>query len=320
MKLRIDPDSPVPLYHQISEGIRYLISTGKLSAGTPLPPVRDAARTFDVNMHTVRRAYAELAKQGMVETLRPKGTRVLSRPSRGDNRRGVNAFLQRVLREAHKRHGLGPDELATLIANASIRERTAERRVYFVECSESQCLDHAAEIEARWAVHALPWCISREEGPPEDGDAVATYFHYNEIRLHWPHRLQGILFVAIHPDPQLAASIPPVQGRCRNLLLCEFDEPMAKNIAADLSVLFPVNRFSIEPHVVRRPGELLASSKRTPVLFTPRAWAGLSRDEQRDPRAFKVRYVIEPTELEEMGARFHWAPRRTAIRRMRRLS
>ena len=78
MQSTLDPRSPIPLYHQLAETIRYRIATGEVKSGTVLPPLRQAAGIWGVNLHTVRRAYAELARMGVVATRVPAGTRVLS--------------------------------------------------------------------------------------------------------------------------------------------------------------------------------------------------------------------------------------------------
>jgi GntR family transcriptional regulator len=302
------------LYHQIAEAISYRIATGRLSAGEALPPVREAATQLGVNMHTVRRAYGQLASQGLVECRGARGTRVCGRSIANRRTSGTartEQFLTRVLREAHELHGLAPHELAGLIANWSPAGGNSPDVAYVIECSELQCRDHISEIEAQWKVEGRPWTLS-EDGEPPAGSCVATYFHYNEIRLRWPHRLHEIRFVAILPDPSLASSVgSPGKSRRVSLELCEFDEPKARNIAADLSVLFPEDRYLIEPHVVRRAGErLTAGHRRVPVLFTPRVWAALSAEEQAHPKAIKVRYVFPPAELESLGQHFGWRRRR----------
>ena len=67
MKLKVDPESPVPLYHQIAEGLRAAIEAGALAPGDALDPMRQAAETWGVNIHTVRHAYAALAREGLIE-------------------------------------------------------------------------------------------------------------------------------------------------------------------------------------------------------------------------------------------------------------
>jgi hypothetical protein len=240
--------------------------------------------------------------------VRSKGTALRS-PARAAK---TEQFLTRVLREAYEQHGLSAHELSSLLANWSPAASEAREVVYVVECSEMQCLDHVAEIQAHWEVEARPWPLSLDGEPPA-GPVIATYFHYNEIRVRWPHRLHDVRFAAILPDPQLPSLLPPATRRTGRLTLqlCEFDEPKARNIAADLSVLFPADRYRIEPHVVRQAGQFLsASNHRVPVLFTPRVWAALTPSEQGHPRAVKVRYVLAQAELDGLGQHFGWRRRR----------
>jgi len=55
-----------------------LIASGKLIAGDRLPTIRDLAKQLSINLHTVRKAYLKLEAEGLVETVRGRGTHVLS--------------------------------------------------------------------------------------------------------------------------------------------------------------------------------------------------------------------------------------------------
>lgn len=311
MKLNLDPESPIPLYHQIAEALRYRVATGRIKRGDTLPSVRHAAADWGVNMHTVRRAYAELADERLVETSGPKGTRVIGSvpsPKSPNISTSIDELVARVIRDAKVDHGLSPHELADLITRWTAGAQTSKPVVHVVECSESQCIDHAKEIASCWEVDAKPWCLSREDQPP-DGPVVATYFHYNEIRQRWPDRLHTIRFGAIHPDPKLRSRVAARSGKAKrsSFYVCEFDESKAANIAADLSVLFHSDRFRMLPRVVKHAGELLAESKgRVPILFPPRVWDALRPEEKENPRVIKIQYVFVPQEIENMGKHFGW--------------
>jgi len=311
MSVQLDHDSPVPLYHQISEVIAYRIATGRLRPGEALPAVRDAAVQLRVNLHTVRRAYAELARSGLVIIAGARGTRVADGAAGRSGRQATASerFVQRVLREASERHGLAPQDLSRLIANWSAPP-AAGATASVVECSLSQCRDHADEIEARWRVAAAPWPLSNQGAPPP-GPIVATFFHHQEIRERWPRRRGDLQLVAIQPDARLRRALTARAERraARVARLCEFDEPKALNIAADVSSLLAGSGWRVEPIVCKRSAEALRAARRGPVLFSPRAWAGLDAAGQRNPRAIKVRYVMVPEELEALGPRFGWRAR-----------
>lgn len=86
--LEVDPTSAVPIWSQIEEAVRRLVASGGLSAGAPIPSVRDLARDLRVNPATVAKAYQRLADHGILVVRRGEGTYVaeepptLSRPQR----------------------------------------------------------------------------------------------------------------------------------------------------------------------------------------------------------------------------------------------
>lgn len=76
--LRVQRTSPIPISHQISQQLSWLISIGKVHAGDRLPPIRTAAQRLGIHMHTVRAAYRHLQEMGCVSSRPGAGTIVLS--------------------------------------------------------------------------------------------------------------------------------------------------------------------------------------------------------------------------------------------------
>jgi DNA-binding transcriptional regulator YhcF (GntR family) len=303
MKLHLDPGSPLPLYHQLAEALRYRIATGALPPGTVLPSLRDAARQWNVNLHTVRHAYTTLGELGLVRTEVPRGTVVL-----GGSRRtpggAADRFLARMLHQARERFGLSVGEVRQRLALLDEGAGGAGETVHVIECSESQAADLAAQVSARLNLTARGWSLERPGEPPA-GPLVATYFHYNDVRTRWPERFGSVRFVAIHPDPALAARVAGFRrgGRGRTtVLVCEREAAMAANIAADVRAVLPADRFEVKVRVESSPGTALAAARGgTPVLFAPRVWAALTPVERADRRAVEIRYLIEPSDLAALG-------------------
>jgi GntR family transcriptional regulator len=99
--LHVNPSSPEPIYRQIAEQLRRLVSAGQLRPGDGLPSVREVAAAHAINPMTVSRAYSQLEAEGVLERLRGKGMAVAA--SGGRRGEGVAARMQRVepaLREA----------------------------------------------------------------------------------------------------------------------------------------------------------------------------------------------------------------------------
>jgi len=310
----IDPANPTPLYHQIAEAIRERIQSGGLKEGDSLPSLRDAAAKWGVNLHTVRHAYAALAREGVVETRRAHGTRVRTPSGRRRARGGVGgesalAFVGRFVREAGAQHGLSAAALADAVLEAGAGvEAPGRAAVHVVECSTEQCRDHARELIEAYAVEARPWCLREHDVLPE-GDVVATYFHYNEIRRRWPERLASVRFAQIGPDPAVRDAVGRALGkRAGRVVLYEFDEPTAEAVASDLSVVLPAGT-PIETRVVRSADDALAiAGERDCLLLPPRVWGGLSERHRGDRRVVKVRYVFAPDELESIARELGWRP------------
>ncbi|MEP6618574.1 MAG: GntR family transcriptional regulator [bacterium] len=307
------PHSPIPLYHQIAESIRYEIATGALAPGTPLPPLREAAARWKVNLHTVRQAYASLGEHGLVRTSARHGTVVLVAPPRPPlNAEQLADFLVRVVADANEQFGLSPRQFAEHLLAAEQRERVDQAPVYVVECSETQAADLANQLSDRWHVATEPWSLERAGFPPS-GAVVATYFHYNDIRRRSPTRFHDVRFASTRPDPELLARLTShatSDGVPIRAWLCERDSEMGRNIAADLATLLSPSLFSLDVRVEQSPGALLASAPAgVLLLFPPRMWAMLDATERADPRVFEVRYIFDDAEICAIAEAQGWVSR-----------
>ena len=79
MILRIDPESPSPVYRQIVDGLRVALVNGALVPGDPLPAVRRLALDLGVHFNTVAQAYRELAREGWLHISARGGAQVKGR-------------------------------------------------------------------------------------------------------------------------------------------------------------------------------------------------------------------------------------------------
>jgi GntR family transcriptional regulator len=67
-QIRITTGSGTPIYRQIVEQVRLAVATGALTAGDAVPSVRGLAERLLVNANTVAKAYAELVRDGVLES------------------------------------------------------------------------------------------------------------------------------------------------------------------------------------------------------------------------------------------------------------
>jgi GntR family transcriptional regulator len=96
MQIHISTGDGVPIYLQIVNQIKYLVSSGRLAAGEELPPIRTLAEKLVINPNTVARAYRELESAGIVEKRRTAGTYVSDQGSPLARRERLRILTERI--------------------------------------------------------------------------------------------------------------------------------------------------------------------------------------------------------------------------------
>ena len=105
MQIHISSQHGVPIYLQIVNQVKYLVASGRLSAGEELPPIRTLAERLLVNPNTVARAYRELELAGVVTKRRTAGTYVSDSTSplaRRERLKIINERIDALLAEARQ--------------------------------------------------------------------------------------------------------------------------------------------------------------------------------------------------------------------------
>lgn len=76
MNILISETSDTPIYQQITDQLQAQILRGDLPPGTPLPPIRTAARELRISVITVKKAWEQLEGMGLIVTRVGRGTEV----------------------------------------------------------------------------------------------------------------------------------------------------------------------------------------------------------------------------------------------------
>src|ERR1700735_2172967 len=76
--LRVDRNSPVPLYFQVAEHLEQLIESGELPTGSRLENEIDLADQLGLSRPTMRRAIQYLVDRGLLVRKRRVGTQVVN--------------------------------------------------------------------------------------------------------------------------------------------------------------------------------------------------------------------------------------------------
>jgi GntR family transcriptional regulator len=126
----ISPAAPGTLYQQIVDGLKREISEERLAGGSPLPSFRQLAEDLRVSVITVKRAYEELEREGIIYRRQGLGTFVADAAadrSREVKRERATELLRDALREASEA-GLSHRDLLQLL-HSIIREEEGPKHV-----------------------------------------------------------------------------------------------------------------------------------------------------------------------------------------------
>src|SRR6188472_3087921 len=141
--LSVDPSRPVPLYQQLSEGLRQLVILQEWPVDSAIPSERELMRLTGLSRMTVRQAIDALTREGLLRRVHGRGTFIV--PDRVDqDLSGVYSFSQRMLSEGIL--------IRTVLVEATERPATAE---------EAEILGLAPEAPVFWLIR-----VRQIEGDP----------------------------------------------------------------------------------------------------------------------------------------------------------
>jgi GntR family transcriptional regulator len=102
-QVHVTTGSATPIYRQIVDQVRLAVATGALTPGDTVSSVRALADRLAINFNTVAKAYGELVRDGVLESLQGKGFFVAEKRqvySRAERLRRLRLALDAFIREA----------------------------------------------------------------------------------------------------------------------------------------------------------------------------------------------------------------------------
>ncbi len=117
-EIQVTPGGNRPIYRQIIDQVRNSVATLELSVGDSLPSVRQLAEELVLNHNTVAKAYAELVREGVLESRHGRGVFVAKRRqvfSSGERKRRMDQALDVFLSEILTL-GYSPEQIEEAVA------------------------------------------------------------------------------------------------------------------------------------------------------------------------------------------------------------
>ncbi|MEO6880521.1 MAG: GntR family transcriptional regulator [Mycobacteriaceae bacterium] len=118
--LAVSTTDPTPPYEQLRRQLMDLVTSGVLSPGERLPPVRQLAADLGLAVGTVARTYRELEAAGVVISRRGAGTRISLQTTRRSDAERHQALLEQAQLFVRRARLLGArgDEARTAVEHA----------------------------------------------------------------------------------------------------------------------------------------------------------------------------------------------------------
>ncbi len=109
MRILIANSSPDPIYEQIERQLRAQILAGELEEGAPLPSIRKLAHELQISVITTKRAYEELEREGLIDSVTGKGTFVAAQSPDLLREKRLKAVESKLAEAVDEARSLGVD-------------------------------------------------------------------------------------------------------------------------------------------------------------------------------------------------------------------
>ncbi|MDR6552433.1 GntR family transcriptional regulator [Paenibacillus qinlingensis] len=125
--MQLNFNSPKPIYLQMVDEVKKALARGELSPGDKIPSHKERAQISQVNPNTVMRAYQEMERVGLTETLRGQGTFIKNDSQMLLSIRSemAQAAVDQFIEEM-RGLGIKPDEMAQMLRNTIHNDRKEE--------------------------------------------------------------------------------------------------------------------------------------------------------------------------------------------------
>jgi GntR family transcriptional regulator len=113
----ISPLNPDPLYKQVVDQIKDAVTTGTLEPETKLPSIREMSKELGISIITIKRAYADLEKDGYIFTRAGMGSFVVDvnrTVLRSERMAEIRSNLEKIVRTGRK-FGISSQDIVNII-------------------------------------------------------------------------------------------------------------------------------------------------------------------------------------------------------------
>jgi DNA-binding transcriptional regulator YhcF (GntR family) len=236
----VDKSSKIPLYLQMKDLIQYYISTGTFRESQQLPTISELAKQVGITFETVRKAYNELERDGLIESTRGRGTFVS-----GHGRKRTSAVPHKTMEpELAQSLKLTVKQLLeqgndasklTRLFQKTLREAIAEQprqMIIFTECNQLQVRTISETLAESLRVEIKPVLLDKLKDEIrrswqraiEPSAVVTTGFHLKEVRQLLSDTRIPVDFVITRMSPQTRRALDAFDKSARFGFVCRDEQ------------------------------------------------------------------------------------------------
>lgn len=242
LSMGVGASSDRSMWWKLKQILEYQIAIGNYPVGAKLPGVRNLARALGVNKNTVSRAYVELRREGLVESVKGKGVMVTNLPKLKDPEKVADELAQRVTTLTQEAMGLGLDPGRIRQVLLPVLERcngSVFPHAAVVECNEVDAHHFAGELSTQLSIPfqsvVLPKSLAEGGKLLREFDFVVTpLFHLNEVSAvmeDCPGEVEGVLLT---PDIKVVLELAKMPSTLTIGLVALGDRKRTVSSLADL--------------------------------------------------------------------------------------
>ena len=210
---KINPEMDVPIYQQLVDIIRNSVKKGELASGEQLPTVSEMTEMLGIARGTIKRAYDELERAGLIEKVQGRGTFVRYQPENSASRKekamaAIDAMLNNL-----EDMGLSASEI-NIFLNLKLRERAQEEehvKVALVECNPENLSQVSEQLRHISGVDLYSYMLENVRQYPyklsEEFDLIVTTPSHAEYLESILPVKKKIARMALRPSPRCLADI-----------------------------------------------------------------------------------------------------------------
>ncbi len=231
MQIRLDPKSNVPLFRQIVDQITRQIREGNLQEGSRLPSERELSEALHLARGTVKKAYEELSREGIIEVRRGQGTFVgrAEKPTETGRKERAMLQIERLL-DALEQMRFTPREIETLV-HISLLERIEKRETFHVaavDCNTESLDMFHKQLAYMKGIDLKKFLLHEILGNPSSASRlepfkliIVTSTHYHDLLQALPSLEERIVQVAVSPSPETILELGNIGPEDTVGIVCE---------------------------------------------------------------------------------------------------